>query len=417
MIFWSLGLLLFAMLFILQPFLLRAKSQTDLSFERNKAAERQNIDLFEEQKLLFENQLNSGELDQSEYDQLYVGAQKLLLANTDAAPISPNESFAGGFWLLPCLIIVLPIITVATYSHLGAEKDQVIAELLEQQSALYSDNQLYQLSDNDRLIKALKKRVKKRPNNIYYWTILAQSAISQNDMVSANNYFLAALEVDPQDSFLLAQYAESLFLVDDSKFTSRVVFAVDRAFTADPTNHTVLGLKGIEAFGLGDTNLAITFWKRAQLNLDIKSPVYKGLQVGIDQARLLMRSVEGVAKNDAPYQNSSQIEVNISLGKSVPFFKDKFVFVAAIQANGSAMPLAAKKIKVSQLPITLTLSDMDALIPGHELSTSKEIKLVARLSLSGSATPLPGDWEVVSEPFKLKTENLKQVLIISQKRP
>ena len=54
-------------------------------------------------------------------------------------------------------------------------------------------------------------------------------------MVSANNYFLAALEVDPQDSFLLAQYAESLFLVDDSKFTSRVVFAVDRAFTADPT--------------------------------------------------------------------------------------------------------------------------------------------------------------------------------------
>jgi cytochrome c-type biogenesis protein CcmH len=101
----------------------------------------------------------------------------------------------------------------------------------------------------------------------------------------------------------------------------------------------------------------------------------------------------------------------------VPFFKDKFVFVAAIQANGSAMPLAAKKIKVSQLPITLTLSDMDALIPGHELSTSKEIKLVARLSLSGSATPLPGDWEVVSEPFKLKTENLKQVLIISQKRP
>jgi hypothetical protein len=51
------------------------------------------------------------------------------------------------------------------------------------------------------------------------------------------------------------------------------------------------------------------------------------------------------------------------------------------------------------------------------LSSAKDIKLVARLSISGSATPQSGDWETTSKTIKL-TEEIETVsLVIDQKRP
>jgi cytochrome c-type biogenesis protein CcmH len=80
------------------------------------------------------------------------------------------------------------------------------------------------------------------------------------------------------------------------------------------------------------------------------------------------------------------------------------------------MPLAAKKISVSQLPATIVLSDTDALIAGQALSTATTIKVVARLSLSGSATPQTGDWEAVSDSFKLDEKGTQVSLLINRQR-
>jgi cytochrome c-type biogenesis protein CcmH len=81
------------------------------------------------------------------------------------------------------------------------------------------------------------------------------------------------------------------------------------------------------------------------------------------------------------------------------------------------MPLAAKKIQAGQLPISIILSDEDAVMPGQELSSAKDIKLVARLSISGSATPQSGDWETTSKTIKLTEETETVSLVIDQKRP
>ena len=56
------------------------------------------------------------------------------------------------------------------------------------------------------------------------------------------------------------------------------------------------------------------------------------------------------------------------------------------------------------------LTDADALVAGQELSTAKRIKIVARLSSSGSATPQAGDWEAVSDSFILDNEECSSQL-------
>jgi cytochrome c-type biogenesis protein CcmH len=80
------------------------------------------------------------------------------------------------------------------------------------------------------------------------------------------------------------------------------------------------------------------------------------------------------------------------------------------------MPLAAKKISVNRLPATITLTDMDTLVAGQELSTANRVRVVARLSSSGSATPQAGDWEALSDAITLDEKGAQVTLSIDQQR-
>ena len=51
---------------------------------------------------------------------------------------------------------------------------------------------------------------------------------------------------------------------------------------------------------------------------------------------------------------------------------------------------------------------------GYNLSSASEVKAVARLSQSGSATPQTGDWEDSVNPINLSAENISVSIQISR---
>ena len=81
--------------------------------------------------------------------------------------------------------------------------------------------------------------------------------------------------------------------------------------------------------------------------------------------------------------------------------RDRSVFVALVATSGAPMPLAARKLRAGDLPLTISLSNADAVVAGYNLSSVNHVKAVARLSQSGSATPQVGDWEDVISPINL----------------
>lgn len=416
MLTWMFTLIAVAFLFVVYPFVFNNDASITKGKEQDKIAEKDNVRLFKEQQEQFQRQLDVGDIDSQQFQSLMTEAEQLLLANTSLMSNRKHKALAGGGWLLPILVVLLPLTTTALYQETGAIEDQEIAALIELQSSDGPNSSSEPWSAE--LVEALQQRVISRPDNIYYWAMLAQWAINNNDMASANEYFAAALKVAPRDSFLLAQYAESLFLLEGNRFTSRVVTAMDVAFAADDTNQTVLGLKGIEAFSNGDLSMAISYWQRAQQQLEPASAIFQGLQTGIDRAELLLASSGdgNTPENVSADTQRSKVLVRVSIDSQVSTAPDQTVFVAALREGGPPMPLAAKKISVSQLPATIILTDTDALIVGQELSTAKIIRVVARLSLSGSATPQTGDWEAVSDSFKLDEKGAQVSLIINRQR-
>ena len=402
--------------FLVYPFVIEER-QSAVSLDEEKNRKNTNVRLFKEQKDQLQQQQDRGEIDSEQYQRLVMDAQRLLLANTELDAIEGSKIAGTGRWLLPLLLMGTFGTTWAIYSDIGAAEDEKIVALMNKMATLETEStDIPEL--NQELISTIEGRVKERTSNIYYWVILAQAAIADNNVLAASNYFSSALEVEPRDSQLLAQYAETLFLVDDNKFTQRVRAAVDKAFAADSNNQTVLGLKGIEAFAGKNFELAETYWLGAQSQVNPESAVFKGLQVGIDRARDFIAENSG-SDTDVSQLSEIQVElrIDLSLGAKVPRRPDQRVFIAAVRESGPPMPLAAKKILASQLPMRVVLTDKDAIIPGQDLTTEIKIKVIARLSNSGSATPQSGDWEASSESVDLDSFEGEIMLVIDRQRP
>ena len=402
--------------FLVYPFVIEER-QSAVSLDEEKNRKNTNVRLFKEQKDQLQQQQDRGEINSEQYQRLVMDTQKLLLANTELDAIEGSKIAGTGRWLLPLLLMGTFATTWAIYSDIGAAEDEKIVALMNKMATLETEStDIPEL--NQELISTIEGRVKERTSNIYYWVILAQAAIADNNVLAASNYFSSALEVEPRDSQLLAQYAETLFLVDDNKFTQRVRAAVDKAFAADSNNQTVLGLKGIEAFAGKNFELAETYWLGAQSQVNPESAVFKGLQVGIDRARDFIAENSG-SDTDVSQLSEIQVElrIDLSLGAKVPRRPDQRVFIAAVRESGPPMPLAAKKILASQLPMRVVLTDKDAIIPGQDLTTEIKIKVIARLSNSGSATPQSGDWEASSESVDLDSFEGEIMLVIDRQRP
>ena len=407
MTFWPMFILMLvaASIFILYPFNSSwRRSSSDSSVEQT------NVAIFREQQEQFQRQLDNAEISQDQFEQLVADAQQLLLSNT-ATEHSAAQHSRAGLWLLPVLIVSVPLITWLTYNQMGAYADEEIVRLMEQGPELTEDAVLFE-QWREQLDSAVAERAEQRPENVYYWVMLAQSALAEGDLLSASQHLAAAVEARPEDGYLLAQYAETLFLLQGSKFSAPVVDAMERAFAVDSSNPTVLGLKGIQAFQNGQLPLAVTYWQGARQSLDPASSTAKALLVGIERAEKMLSGGESVLPDQS---DQPQIKLSVSLDSNIAFAHDQLVFVAVVAASGSPMPLAARKLRAADLPAILTLSDGDALMAERGISSATEVRLVARLSATGSATPKPGDWETSSGIIELPSNDLIRLVINSQR--
>jgi hypothetical protein len=89
------------------------------------------------------------------------------------------------------------------------------------------------------------------------------------------------------------------------------------------------------------------------------------------------------------------------------------VFIYAQALSGPKMPLAIVRKQVSELPLTVNLTDAMAMMPTMKLSNFEQVKLLARISKSGDAMQQPGDLIGIIEQVALTDKSLKKIVINS----
>jgi cytochrome c-type biogenesis protein CcmH len=401
-----------AALFIVWPWLPHRR-QTERELAGVEQIRREaNIALYREQREQLDEQRATGELDEPSYAQQLEEIGELLVANADgAAPVNAPARVGGG-WLAMVLLAALALAVWAGYRHYGAELDLTISAELAALDAVGDEDRSAQLAKLELL---LWERLARNPDSAYYWNLLAQRALGAGDFAAAAERYGRAVEWADEEGWLYAQYAQALFFAANRQFTEAVNLALDRGYALAPDDQTVLGLKGVQAFELGEHRAAIDYWRRAQSALSPQSTGWQALQSGIERSAALLDEItvaQPSADTDAGSEASTAIAVSIALAEGVPRAPGQVVFVAVVQADGPPMPIAAQRLAAEQLPLTVTLTERDQLSSGRTLAGSGPLVVSVRLSATGTATPSDGDRVVRSAPFLLPVGGIELALTL-----
>ena len=192
---------------------------------------------------------------------------------------------------------------------------------------------------------------------------------------------------ETERAYVIAQAAQDEFIARNRVADQDIVNLFQLAIELDPSQVTALGSLGIIAFESADYAQAVEFWTRMLGQLPPGSEQANAIQIGIQRAseRANQEQAEKSKLGDAV------IELSVSVGQAVPeSLKDATVFLFAREVNGSPRPLVARRLPVSELPVTVQLSNQDALM-GGQIHPGLTVEVSGRLTV-GDATGTQNDW-------------------------
>jgi len=405
--FVALLLVALAMLFVLSPLMLNRSAP---SGKRNTI----NVVLFKDRLQELEDDFNQGVIGKDEFQSLKTELERRLL--DDAAAGSEATAALTGkpsAVVMVLLALSIPLVAWPVYQQTGAKADWDISQTLEQARQKTTAGESTEL-EVERLIVQLNQRLEQHPQHTDYLMLLGSTQMSLTNYAAATDVYRRLSDIYPKNPAVLAQYAQALYLSSDRTLTAKVRRLADKALAINPQQTTVLGMMGIASFEQGDFQQAINYWQRLLPMLGPVSPNRQMITAGINQAKVLLgeSGVEVAVKSAADAQSTVSLQVRVAMGEGINVDKGASVYVYARAIAGPRMPLAVAKMKVADLPTTVTLDDSMAMAPSFKLSGFEQIELVARVSRNGIANRGPGDIEGLFGPVNTAApaENLSLLI-------
>ncbi|QMV65396.1 c-type cytochrome biogenesis protein CcmI [Pseudomonas berkeleyensis] len=388
-------LLLTALAFLLIPVLRIRKMQA----EEDRTA--LNVTLYQERLQELEAQRQAGVLDDAQLEAGRAEAARELLDDTEG--VQRRSSVLGGKIPLVSALLV-PVLGVALYLHWGAI-DQV--EMTRQMAA-------QQPQSIEEMTARLEQTVKDQPDSAEAWYFLGRTYMAQERANDAAKAFEQAVNLAGRAPELLGQWAQALYFARDKQWSDEQQALTDEALKADPEEVTSLGLLGIAAYESQRYADAVRYWERLVAVLPEQDPSRMAIASGIERARQQIGEGESPSAAAEPTAKVHALEVSVSLTHEIQaqVQPDDAVFVFARALSGPPMPLAVKRLKVSDLPTQISLSDVDAMMPELKLSRFDQVQLVARVSREGNATK--GEWIGQSGPVSNIARDTQALLIDSR---
>jgi cytochrome c-type biogenesis protein CcmH len=173
----------------------------------------------------------------------------------------------------------------------------------------------------------------------------------------------------------------------------------ESALALEPNNPQALFYGGIGAINRGDNELAASRWEKL-LGLNPPEEIQGVLRQRVAEWR--GQATPDQAGESAPSalqgasleQEGTLVHVTLSLSDSVDASLpgNSTVYVIARDPAQPSPPIAVVRRHLSELPVVISLSDANSMVPGRSLSAFPEFEIVARISLTGQPAQQAGDW-------------------------
>jgi cytochrome c-type biogenesis protein CcmH len=306
--------------------------------------------------------------------------------------------------------VLLPLAAVALYLLIGNP-----AGMTENAA---NPHEIANQQDLEKMVMALADKLEKEPNNPKGWAMLARSYKVIGRNAEAEKAFERAGSFIDDDAQMLAAYADVIASNNGGTLIGKPAILIQKALKADPDNPMALWLAGTADLETKNYAAALRTWERLAKLLPPGSEDARMLQGAIDDARAraglpALAPSAAVALGAAGGGNiSGTVELDPSLkGKARP---DDTVMIIA-RLPGSRMPIAAVRLRASELPVKFVLDDSLSMNPQSPISAAKEVEVEARISKTGMAKAEPGDLISAAQTVKVGASGV--ALRVAKVRP
>jgi cytochrome c-type biogenesis protein CcmH len=406
------GLLLSAVFMLFLPLVIGRKKNSAVISQQQ-----QNIAIFQDRLNELEQEKAQNNLSEAAFLELKIELEKSLLADVEGNTVNSFApvTIAAKHWaIIAVLAFFMVLISLAMYVQLGRSEDYGKYLTLQAQAAAEAKAVQEKHAKVLEIIALLKAKLKQNPDDLEKWFLLANTYSVIGEYSQAAATYLSASQTieknNPNYAVIKGSYAQMLFQAAGEKVTPAVQQAIKEALAIDPLESSALILSGIDAYNQGDMKQAVVYWEKAKVKAQA-DVLANFIEPVIQQTKAQL----GQTTTQAVTVGTAKITVNLDLD---PALKAKVkpgqrVFVFARPVGGK-MPLAAQKLQVQDLPITIVLDDSKAVMPTAVLSSAVEVELTARVSLTGQPQPSKGDFFATIEKVKVNNDGKTVQMLINQ---
>ena len=382
MIFWiaATALLALALALLLIPLMRAARvSQAD-------QRQQQNIQIAREKKNALETQLAEGEIDQAGYDAAYLDLQASLALELERG--EEQGEATRGKWMALVVMLAIPCASVMLYLTFGEYR--VIENPQLAQAAVQQRNNAAPQMTLEEMVVAIESRLQENPQDAEAWFMLGRTQMSKQDFDAAANAFRRSNEFMADEPGILFALADAIAMQNNGSLQGEPEALIQRGLELAPRFPNGLWLAGMAAEQRGDFKAAHEYWS-------LLLPMIGDNPESENEVRQMLADLEArdsslVSEVEAVAQQTLNLRIDISADLRAQAAPETAVFVYAKAMQGPPMPLAVKRLQLKDLPVTLSLSDADAMMPTMKLSSFDEVIVGARVSMSGDPVAQDGDF-------------------------
>jgi len=266
-----------------------------------------------------------------------------------------------------------------------------------------------------------EKLVAANPQDAAAWRALAERYRTARQLPKANAAFTQLIKLKAMDADAWADYADAVASQQGSLSNAQTRNALQAALAIDAKHPKALWLQASLLLEEKRYAAALTSWRQLRSVIGDNSPDAKIIDANIAEAESLagsraMPSVS-VANNSAasPASNgAARVQGSVNIDAALQGkLAGAMLFVFAKAADSPA-PVAVYRTAIAAWPVSFTLDDSQAMMPGRQLSNYAQVLIQARVSQNGQAIAQAGDWE--SEALTVSTQNGKPITLLI-KRP
>ncbi|WP_288984625.1 c-type cytochrome biogenesis protein CcmI [uncultured Pseudoalteromonas sp.] len=394
-------LTLIALLFIIVPFL---KKERVVTITHNANA--QLISIYEQRLVELQADLDNQRIDSQNHSEAIIELKRRLLNE-----LSPEKSLnSRGDNRIFALTGAAFLIALAGIFYAMTGSQQQIAAWHDAMDNLADYGQRAVMQKGEPLTKnelqafalALRTKLSQSGDDEVAWMLLGRVALMLNEFDMAKQSFDKTLKINPDNMQALVSYSQVLLLEGSEENMTRAAGMLSKVLQAQPNNLDAISLLALIAFERKDWLQAKAAFEVLLASMDESDTRYVMINQRISEIDLQIAQQNVVTSGEQLAAQSIQVTVDIDSQLADKQPNNGILFVFAKAAKGSPMPLAVVKLTDYSFPITVELSDANAMMAGLNLSSANDIVISARISNDDSVMPSTGELEGHSEVLNRK---------------